>query len=112
MKLSRYIKHHCKESIVWWYNKDATTSSASPLTFILLQDLHKQAGHNREASYLQRIQIAWILMHEVRPPQLGIDDFEHSRWLAGGGHGAAVPVYQHDLQGGRGRTLDSDFIFH
>lgn len=51
-------------------------------------------------------------MHEVRPPQLGIDDFEHSRWLAGGGHGAAVPVYQPDLQGGRGRTLDSDFIFH
>lgn len=39
-------------------------------------------------------------MHEVRPPQLDIDDFEHARWLVGGGHGAAVPVYQCDLQGG------------
>lgn len=91
---------------------NATTCSASPLTFVLLLHLHKQAGHSREASYLQRIQIAWILMHEVRPPQLDIGDSEHSRWLAGGGHGAAVPVYQRDLQGGRGRTLDSDFISH
>lgn len=51
-------------------------------------------------------------MHEVRPPQLDIHDFEHSRWLAGGGHRAAVPVYQRDLEGDQGRALDPDAIFH
>lgn len=57
-------------------------------------------------SYLHSVKITWILMHQIWPPQLDIDYFEHSRWLAGGGHRAAIFVYQSDLQGGCGSTLD------
>lgn len=112
MILLQYMKHQGSLYDDTLDIYDATTCSASPLTFILLLDLHKQAGHDREASYLERIQVAWILMHEVRPPQLDIRDFENSRWLSGGGHRAAVLVYQRDLEGDRGRALDPDAIFH
>lgn len=57
-------------------------------------------------SYLQRIKITWILVHQIWPPQLDIYYFEDSRWLAGGGHRVAIFVYQTDVQGGSGRTLD------
>lgn len=62
-------------------------------------------------SYLHRVKVAWIRVHQIRPPQLDIDYLEHSKWLTRGGHRAAIFVYQCDLQVEWGIAFDWNFIF-
>lgn len=61
-------------------------------------------------SYLHRIKVTWILVHQVRPPQLHVYNFEDSRWCVRGGHTVAIFVHQSNLQGGCCSTLNRYFV--
>lgn len=61
-------------------------------------------------SYLHRVKVTWILVHQVRPPEFNIHHFEYSRWLIGGGDTVTFFVHQSHLQSGRCCTLDWHFV--